>query len=75
MHHGARTCQPPPAAPVDYEAMAKAALALLASFDAEKRAERAGRPFSKVPRPPPESESEWSPAMRAAMRNGRSDAR
>jgi hypothetical protein len=36
----------------------------MAAFEAEK----AGRPFSRLPQPD-EPESEWSPAMREAMRN------
>ena len=45
-----------------------AAIRLCAGFQADRDAERAGRPFSKLPTAPPTPESEWSPPQREAMR-------
>ena len=45
-----------------------ACMRLWAALLADQDAERAGREFCRLPSDPPTPESEWSPAMREAMR-------
>src|SRR5712664_2985618 len=63
--------RPPRVAPAVRTALARSIRrghTTMGAFQADRDAERAGRPFSKLPTAPPTPESEWSPPQREAMR-------